>query len=174
MTSKRGLFLYINLGGDGKLSKLTVKQQRFADEYIISGNATEAARKAGYSTKTAGQTGNENLKKPHIKSYIDKRLEQLKKDSIAEQDEILQYYTSVMRGKEKDEVLLVVGEGEGVASVEKHMKNVDTTARIKAAELLGRVYGMFRDKLELEGVSEVIIIDDIGDDFEDEAHEEET
>lgn len=53
-----------------KISKLTPKQKRFADEYIISGNATDAAIKAGYSEKTAGITGHENLKKPNIQNYI--------------------------------------------------------------------------------------------------------
>ncbi|HHL0777610.1 TPA: terminase small subunit, partial [Streptococcus agalactiae] len=62
-------------GGDGKLSKLTLKQKRFADEYIISANATAAAIKAGYSKKTARSIGQENLTKPDIKAYIDERLE---------------------------------------------------------------------------------------------------
>ena len=57
--------------------KLTIKQQRFADEYIISGNATEAAIKAGYSKKTANRIATENLSKPVIKSYIDERLKEL-------------------------------------------------------------------------------------------------
>ncbi|MGG6834831.1 UNVERIFIED_CONTAM: terminase small subunit, partial [Streptococcus canis] len=56
------------LGGDGKLSKLTLKQKRFADEYIISANATAAAIKAGYSKKTARSIGQENLTKPDIKA----------------------------------------------------------------------------------------------------------
>ena len=62
--------------------KLTIKQQRFADEYIISGNATEAAIKAGYSKKTANRIATENLSKLVIKSYIDERLKELsdKKD----------------------------------------------------------------------------------------------
>lgn len=65
------------LGGGGKLSKLTLKQKRFADEYIISANATAAAIKAGYSKKTARSIGQENLTKPDIKAYIDERLENL-------------------------------------------------------------------------------------------------
>lgn len=50
-----------------KPKKLTLKQQRFADEYIISGNATQAAIEAGYSEKTARFIGNENLTKLKIK-----------------------------------------------------------------------------------------------------------
>lgn len=150
-----------------KKQKLTVKQQRFADEFIKSGNAAEAARIAGYSIKTASNIGNENLGKLHIKTYIDKRLDQLKKESIAEQDEILQFLTTVMRGQFEDEQLLVVGAGEGYGSVERHEKKIDVAQRIKAAEQLARVNGMFRDKLELDGNHEVIIVDDIDDDFND-------
>ena len=62
--------------------KLTIKQQRFADEYIISGNATEAAIKAGYSKKTANVIGVENLIKPNIKTYIDEKLKKLSDNSF--------------------------------------------------------------------------------------------
>ena len=73
--------------------KLTIKQQRFADEYIISGNATEAAIKAGYSKKTANRIATENLSKPVIKSYIDERLKELSDKNIANQQEVLEYLT---------------------------------------------------------------------------------
>ena len=56
---------------------LTIKQKKFADEYIISGNATEARIKAGYSKKTAYSMGSENLKKPELKSYIDERMTEI-------------------------------------------------------------------------------------------------
>lgn len=81
--------LFAMLGGDGKLSKLTLKQKRFADEYIISANATAAAIKAGYSKKTARSIGQENLTKPDIKAYIDERLEKLESEKIATQEEVL-------------------------------------------------------------------------------------
>ena len=79
--------------------RLTIKQQRFADEYIISGNATDAAIKAGYAKRAAYQQGAENLKKPHIKTYIDERLEAINSAKIADQTEVLQYLTAVMRGE---------------------------------------------------------------------------
>ena len=79
--------------------KLTLKQKRFADEYIISGNATQAAILAGYSKKTAIKIGVENLTKPDIKSYIDEQLAKLASQKIAQQEEILQYLTSVLRGE---------------------------------------------------------------------------
>ena len=79
--------------------KLTLKQKRFADEYIISGNATQAAIKAGYSKKTANRTAAENMSKPVIKAYIDEQLAKLASQKIAQQEEILQYLTSVLRGE---------------------------------------------------------------------------
>lgn len=144
------------------LGKLTEKQRRFADEYIRTGNITQSAIAAGYSTKTAYPIGRENLEKPTIKTYIDKRLEELRKESIADQDEILQYLTSVMRGNVEDEVLLVVPDGDFGADVERHEKRSDTMARTKAAELLGKRYMMWTEKVETQITGAVQFIDDIG------------
>ncbi|AMY05238.1 terminase small subunit [Staphylococcus condimenti] len=141
--------------------KLTVKQQRFADEYIRLGEITKAAINAGYSTKTACSIGQENLNKPAIKAYIDKRMEELKKQSIAEQDEVLQYLTAVMRGEVTDQELIPVGVGQGAMEVEKLEKRSDTNARTKAAELLGKRYRLFTDKQEIEHTGSVQFIDDI-------------
>ncbi|HEQ3812880.1 TPA: terminase small subunit, partial [Streptococcus pyogenes] len=122
------------LGGDGKLSKLTLKQKRFADEYIISANATAAAIKAGYSKKTARSIGQENLTKPDIKAYIDERLEKLESEKIATQEEVLQYLTSIMRGDQQEKTLISVGEfGQKIVDIDVGAKD-----RIKAAELLGK------------------------------------
>lgn len=139
--------------------KLTVKQQKFADEYIRLGEVTKAAINAGYSTKSAYAVGSENLKKPNIKSYIDKRLEELKKESIAEQDEILQYLTSVMRGEMSEQTL--VGQGEGYQEID----NIDVGAkdRIKAAELLGKRYRMWTEKIEAE-VTTPTFVNDVPED----------
>lgn len=82
---------------------LTKKQKDFADYYLELGNQTEAAKKAGYSKKTAYSIGNENLKKPEIKAYIAERLAQIEKESIASIDEVMKFYTKVMRGQEKDQ-----------------------------------------------------------------------
>lgn len=81
---------------------LTPKQKAFADYYIECGNASEAARKAGYSSKTAGAIGEENLKKPEISAYIDERMTQQDASRVASADEVLRFYSSVMRGQEKD------------------------------------------------------------------------
>lgn len=143
--------------------KLTEKQKRFADEYIISGNATQAAIKAGYAKKAAYQTGAENLRKPQIKNYIEERLEELKSERTADAQEVLEYLTSVMRGNETEEVL--IGIGEGVQSTVQ--KEVGAKDRLKAAELLGKRFALFTDKTEV-AVSEIpTFVDDIDGDDED-------
>ncbi len=147
-----------------KNRKLTEKQRRFADEYIRTTNVRQSAIIAGYSEKTAGVIGNENLLKPNIKTYIDERLEKLKKQSIAEQDEILQYLTSVMRGELKDEQLMVVGDGDFGSEVEKHETRAEIVARTKAAELLGKRYLMWTDRQQIEVEGSVQFVDDISDD----------
>lgn len=139
------------------MAKLTLKQKKFADEYIISGNATEAARKAGYSKKTANRIATENLSKPVIKSYIDERLAQLQSEKIADQEEVLQFITSIMRGEVTEQTL--IGEGMG----EQRVTDIEVAAasRLKAAELLGKRYAMWTDKQEISGDVGVTIVDDI-------------
>lgn len=82
---------------------LTPKQQAFADYYLELGNATEAAKKAGYSKENAGNNADKLLKNTKIKAYIDERLEKIKSENIATIDEVMSFYTNVMRGKEKDQ-----------------------------------------------------------------------
>ena len=118
------------------MAKLTLKQKKFADEYIISGNATIAAIKAGYSEKTAGQTGAENLKKPYIKSYIDERLKVIESKKTATQQEVLEYLTSVMRGEQREQTLIGMGQGF------QEITYIDVSAkdRLKAADLLNKIH----------------------------------
>ncbi len=137
------------------MAKLTEKQRRFADEYIRKGNASEAARLAGYSEKTAYRIGQENMQKPAIKSYIEQRLEELKKESIADQDEILQFLTSVLRGQQSEKIPLGLGMGEQKLA----RKELDGKDRLKAAELLGKRYAMWTDKNQIENVTPEFIED---------------
>lgn len=83
--------------------KLTPKQKKFCEYYIQSGNASEAARKAGYKEKNAPFMGAENLKKPQIKAYIDERISNQDKNLVADADEVLKFYSAVMRGEVKDQ-----------------------------------------------------------------------
>ena len=143
--------------------KLTIKQQRFADEYIISGNATDAAIKAGYAKRAAYQQGAENLRKPHIKTYINERLEAINSAKIADQTEVLQYLTSVMRGETQSAVVVVEGEGDGVSCARLMDKTPDEKEKLKAAELLGKRYGAFTDKVEVGADLELNVKVDYGD-----------
>lgn len=81
---------------------LTPRQRAFCDEYLKCGNASEAARRAGYSPKMAHSIGQENTEKPAIKRYIAMRMQPDDEKRIADADEVLQYLSNVMRGKVKD------------------------------------------------------------------------
>lgn len=83
--------------------KLTPKQKAFADEYLICGNATEAAKKAGYKEKAAYAMGAENLKKPQISAYIAERQKQIEDSRIADIKEVMEFYSAVLRGEIKDQ-----------------------------------------------------------------------
>ena len=138
--------------------KLTEKQKRFCDEYLIDLNATQAAIRAGYSKKTAFIIANENLKKPYIKGYIDERLKQLEDKRIAKADEVLKYLTSVMRNEVKEEVVVVEGKGDGCSSARTIKKDMSAKDRNKAAELLGKRYRLFVDKVEAD-VNQTVIFE---------------
>lgn len=128
--------------------KLTIKQKRFADEYIISGNAEEAAVIAGYSEKYARGNAYKLVANSGIKSYIDKRIKELDDKQIAKQEEVLKYLTSVVRGESRSVVVVVEGEGDGVSSARLVNKPPDEKEKLKAAELLGKRYGTWTDKVD--------------------------
>lgn len=108
--------------------KLTLKQKKFCEEYIKSGNATEAARNAGYKAKSARAIGAENLTKPAIADYIRQRLNELDAKMVADANEILKFYTSVMRGEVKDQFGLE-------SSLSDRLKAADSLSkRLVAAE----------------------------------------
>lgn len=134
------------------MAQLTLKQKKFADEYIISGNATQSAIKAGYKEKTAYKTGAENLRKPQIKNYIDERLKEIESEKIADQQEVLKYLSAVMRGEMTEQTLKSVGEsGQVITEIDVGAKD-----RIKAAELLGKRYRLWTDKSEVEVTGAVV------------------
>lgn len=138
--------------------KLTEKQKRFADYYIETGNITEAAVKAGYSKKTARVIGQENLLKPAIKGYIDEKLEAMQDERTASAKEVLEFLTKSMRGEIKEEVVVVEGTGDGTSEARMVKKQIGLRDRIKSAELLGKRYRLFTDKVEIEGVVPVMIV----------------
>ena len=140
---------------------MTIKQQRFADEYIISANATQAAIKAGYSKKYANTNASKLLQNTTIKSYIDERLEDLQSKKVASQQEVMEYLTSVMRGQETEQTII------GVADLGQELTDIEVSAkdRIKAAELIGKRYRMWTDKVEADVQGTVVFAneDDIAD-----------
>lgn len=125
---------------------MSEKQKAFSDYYIETLNQTEAAKRAGYSEKTARSMGSENLTKPYIKEYIELRLAQMEEKRVASASEVLEYLTRVMRGEEKDQFDM----------------DASLQDRTKAAELLGKRYRLFIEKQEIEAkVEPVTIINDI-------------
>ena len=124
-------------------SKLTEKERIFADEYIKTTNATQSAITAGYSEKTARSKGSQLLTKVNVRNYIDEVMNARSKNTIATADEVLQYLSRVMNGEEKDAFGL----------------DVSVSDRTKAAELLGKRYMIFADKVKLDAEIEIDISD---------------
>ena len=143
---------------------MTEKQKIFADEYIICLNATRAYKKAYPNVKkdeVARANGSRLLTNANVKAYIDEQLKKLQSERVADQQEVMEYLTAVMRGK-KTEPLLVL-DGEGKQKVVDAIPPVQ--ARTKAAELLGKRYRLFTDKQEVEVQGTVVFANE--DEIED-------
>lgn len=142
---------------------MTDKQRKFADEYIKDCNATRAY-KAAYSTVKSDEAARVNasklLTKTNIKDYIQEQLDKISSDKIADAKEVMEYLTSVMRGESSSEVVVVEGCGEGYSEARAFDKAPDEKERLKAAELIGKRYGIFTDKVNLE-VEPVVIVNDL-------------
>ena len=135
---------------------MTQKQRRFCDEYLIDCNATQAAIRAGYSKRTAYAIGEQNLKKLELKNYIDEKLEEISSQKTADAKEVVEYLTSVMRGEQKEETLKLCGDGcQTIVNIGTSVKE-----RLKAAELIGKKYGIFINKVDMP-YAPVIIVDDL-------------
>lgn len=139
--------------------KINPRQQEFADYFIELGNAEEAALRAGYSKAYARGQSYKLLANVGIKTYIENRMEELKSERVADQQEILESLTKVLRGEAKGTALVGVGMGE------QEVKNIKPTLaeKIKAAELLGRRFGMWTDKVKHEGAVPIVIEDDVSE-----------
>lgn len=147
------------------MDRLTKKQRRFADEYLVDCNGTKAAIRAGYSPKTANEqaakvTGAKMLTNANLKAYIDEQLERIHNEKTADAQEVLEYLTAVMRGQHTEQTLQLIGDGvQKIADID-----VSAKERLKAAELIGKRYGMFKDNVNL-GESRVIIVSDVPEDW---------
>ncbi len=107
---------------------MTPRQKAFADYYIKTGNASEAARKAGYSEKTARQMATENLTKPSIVKYIAERMAHQDKARVASADEVLQFYSAVIRGEVKDQFGLDASLADRIKAADSLMKRYNVAA----------------------------------------------
>lgn len=152
---------------------LTEKQKLFCNEYLIDLNATQAAIRAGYSEKTAEQTASRLLRNVKVQEYIEKLMQDKQSNLIASQDEVLETLTAVMRRQQKEQVVTserhrrsyfdeegrkVTEDTEVPVTVEIDTKISDVN---KAAELLGKRYGLFSDKVNVETTAKVVIVDDL-------------
>jgi phage terminase small subunit len=164
-----------------KEGKLTPKQEAFVDAYIETGNATEAAKRAGYSEKTAGAVGAENLKKPKIKQAIEARQAEIHSERTADMAEIMEFLTSAMRGELTDENVVVEGAGDGISKARIIETRISSRDRLNAAQQLLKRFPRQMDVAEQEarikrlaselesmekanGVESVQIIDDLRED----------
>ena len=136
---------------------LNDKQQRFVDEYLIDLNATQAAIRAGYSKKTARSQGQRLLTHVDISKALKKRMDEKEKELIASQDEILRTLTRQSRREEKEHQVVVLKEREivdGVVMETERVEVVELPTRnndsIRASELLGKRYGMWTERHEVE------------------------
>lgn len=122
---------------------MTEKQKRFCDEYLIDLNGTRAYKTAYPSVKsddTAAAAATRMLRNVKVHEYIEQRTEELRSARTATAAEVMEFLTGVMRN-----------EDEGSVS------------RLKAAELLGKRFGLFTDKVNVSGSGVVQIVDDIPD-----------
>jgi len=138
--------------------KLNPRQQAFADYYIETLNATESYMRVYTNVKrlsTANANASRLLANDKVKAYVAKRMEELKSERVADQQEILEYLTSIMRGEQKEETLRGVGEGAQM------IDDIDISAkdRIKAAEMLGKRYAMWTEKNEVNVTVPTIVND---------------
>ncbi len=134
--------------------KLTPKQKAFADYYIISLNATDAAKKAGYSKKTAHVIGAENLQKPAIRLYIDEIMDKREKKRHMDRDRVLELLSLEAEGLTDEEVIVTYpGKGEYVVA----KKKISARERLKALELLGKRHALFTDRVEANVNSDIIV-----------------
>ena len=141
--------------------KLTVKQKAFADYYIETGNAYQSAIKAGYSENYSKGNIIKLLENESVKNYIKEKMQQIESDRIAKAEEVLAFLSSSLRGEVVEEVV-ATETVDGMIKPVILKKQLSAKDRIKAAELLGKRYALFTEKVDLEGNVGVTIIDDIG------------
>ncbi|MEQ2578362.1 terminase small subunit [Hominiventricola aquisgranensis] len=144
---------------------MTEKQKIFADEYLIDLNATRAYRAAYPNCKknsSADAAARKLLGNTRIQQYINERLEELQSKRVANVQEVMEHLTAVLRGEIREETVVVEGIGDGCSEARIVEKQVGARDRLKAAELLGKRYSLFTEKVEVSGLDdEKAKLDDI-------------
>lgn len=164
------------------MAKLSAKQERFCEEYLIDLNATQAAIRAGYSVNSAGSIGSENLEKPEIRARIDAALAERSKRTGINADRVLRELgriafvnavdvinmqdATVKCDAERDDTAAIASvkvkiiPGEDGDGVEREIRLAD---KLKALELCGKHLGMFKDTQDTNVPVTVVINYDYGD-----------
>ena len=146
---------------------MTKKQKIFADEYLIDLNATRAYRAVYKNIKNDGvarRNGSRLLTNAVIKKYIDERLDEIHNEKTADAQEVMEYLTSVLRGESTSEEIVVEGLGDGCSEARTMEKRPSEKDRLKAAELLGKRFGLYTDKVEMDADMDLNITIDYGED----------
>ena len=146
---------------------MTEKQKMFADEYLIDLNATRAYRAVYKTIKNDGvarRNGSRLLTNADIKKYIDERLEEIRNKKTADAQEVMEYLTAVLRGESTSEEIVVEGLGDGMSEARTMEKRPSERDRLKAAELLGKRFGLYTDKVEMDADMDLNITIDYGED----------
>lgn len=138
---------------------VTIKEQIFCDELLSDTefNKTLAYKKAYPSVKNdnvAAAAASRLMNKPEIKEYIDNQLAELHNERTADAQEVLEYLTSVLRGESSSSELVVEGIGDGCSEARTIEKPPSEKERLKAAELLGKRYGLYTDKVDVNNEAE--------------------
>ena len=142
---------------------LTDKQRKFCDEYLIDCNATRAYKAAYPNVKkdsSAAVCAAKLLRIAKVQEYINQQLDKISSEKTADAKEVMEYLTSVMRGESQAEIVVIEGTGDGCSDARRMSKAPDEKERLKAAELLGRRYGLFKENVNLE-VEPVVLVNDL-------------
>lgn len=138
------------------MAKMTERQRRFCEEYLIDGNASQAAIRAGYSKRNSTVVSTTLMKNPQVQAHLKKLLDELHSAKVADAQEVLEYLTSIMRGEQREQTLQLIGDGmQDITAIDVAAKD-----RLKAAELLGKRYGIFKENVGVT-MDAVVIVDDL-------------
>ena len=146
---------------------MTEKQKIFADEYLIDLNATRAYKSVYKNIKNdevARKAGSRLLTNVDVKNYIAEQMEKIHNEKTADAQEVIEYLTSVLRGESTAQEIVVEGTGDGCSEARTMEKAPSEKEKLKAAELLGKRYALFTDKVETDVDMDLNITIDYGKD----------